>query len=44
MTRLVPVKDIPQLVAAGRIQHSLVVAALYYFDLWQRGASAKQTG
>jgi hypothetical protein len=24
------------LVAAGKIQHCLVVAALYYFDLWQR--------
>ena len=44
ITRLVPVKDIPQLVAAGKIQHSLVVAALYYFELWQRGASPKQTG
>lgn len=36
-TRLVPVKDAPGLVAAGRINHSLVVVALYYFDLWQRG-------
>jgi ADP-ribose pyrophosphatase len=36
-TRLVPVTDIPQLVADGRIQHSLVVVALYYFDLWRRG-------
>jgi len=34
-TRLVPVADIPALVAAGKIQHSLVVVALYYFDLWQ---------
>jgi 8-oxo-dGTP pyrophosphatase MutT (NUDIX family) len=37
MTRLVPVDDIPGLVAQGRIQHSLVVVGLYYFDLWQRG-------
>jgi 8-oxo-dGTP pyrophosphatase MutT (NUDIX family) len=37
LTRLVPVGDIPGLVAQGRIQHSLVVVALYYFDLWQRG-------
>jgi ADP-ribose pyrophosphatase len=37
VTRLVPVGDIPNLVAAGRIQHSLVVVALYYFDLWRRG-------
>jgi ADP-ribose pyrophosphatase len=38
ITRLVPVTDFPQLVAAGKIQHSLVVVALYYFELWQRGA------
>ena len=36
-TRLVPVADIPRLVAEEKIQHSLVVVALYYFDLWQRG-------
>jgi len=35
-TRLVPVADVPRLVAAGKIQHSLVVVALYYFELWQR--------
>ena len=38
VTRLVPVSELPGLVAAGKIQHSLVVVALYYFDLWQRGA------
>jgi 8-oxo-dGTP pyrophosphatase MutT (NUDIX family) len=38
VTRLVPVTELPGLVAAGKIQHSLVVVALYYFDLWQRGA------
>jgi len=37
LTKLVPVQEVPQLVAAGKIQHSLVVVALYYFDLWQRG-------
>ena len=37
ITRLVPAADVPRLVAQGRIQHSLVVVALYYFDLWQRG-------
>ena len=37
ITRLVPVADIPRLVATGKIQHSLVVVALYFFDLWQRG-------
>jgi ADP-ribose pyrophosphatase len=37
VTRLVPATEVPQLVAAGKIRHSLVVVALYYFDLWQRG-------
>ncbi len=36
-TRLVPVADIPKLVADEKIGHSLVVVALYHFDLWQRG-------
>jgi 8-oxo-dGTP pyrophosphatase MutT (NUDIX family) len=36
LTRLVPIKDIPQLVSEGKIRHSLVVTALYYFDLSQR--------
>jgi ADP-ribose pyrophosphatase len=40
ITRLVPVGDIPKLIAAGRIQHSLVVVALCHFDLLQRGVSA----
>ena len=37
LTRLVPVVDIPRLVAEEKIQHSLVVVALYHFELWQRG-------
>jgi ADP-ribose pyrophosphatase len=37
ITRLVPVAHLPQLVAEQKIQHSLVVVALYHFDLWQRG-------
>jgi hypothetical protein len=37
ITRLVPIKDIPRLVADGKIMHSLVVVALYHFELWQRG-------
>ena len=37
ITRLVPVQEVPGLVASGKIRHSLVVAALFYFDLWQRG-------
>jgi 8-oxo-dGTP pyrophosphatase MutT (NUDIX family) len=36
ITRLVPVAQIPELVAAGKIRHSLVVVALYYFELRQR--------
>jgi ADP-ribose diphosphatase len=35
-TRLVPIADVPQLVATGKIKHSLVVVALYCFELWQR--------
>lgn len=37
VTRLVPLDDIPKLIASGRINHSLVVVALYHFDLLQRG-------
>ena len=37
-TRLVPVAAIPALVAGGTIRHSLVLVALFYFDLWQRGS------
>jgi ADP-ribose pyrophosphatase len=36
-TRLVPVAEVPKLVADEKIGHSLVVVALYHFDLWQRG-------
>jgi 8-oxo-dGTP pyrophosphatase MutT (NUDIX family) len=36
-TRLVPAAEIPKLVADEKIGHSLVVDALYHFDLWQRG-------
>ncbi len=37
VTRLVPVAEMPKLVADEKIGHSLVVVALYHFDLWQRG-------
>jgi 8-oxo-dGTP pyrophosphatase MutT (NUDIX family) len=37
VTRLVPVTEIPKLIADGKINHSLVVVALYHFDLWRRG-------
>jgi ADP-ribose pyrophosphatase len=36
-TRLVPAGDIPQLIADGKIGHSLVVVALYHYELWRRG-------
>jgi len=36
-TRLMPAAEIPKLVATGKIAHSLVVVALYHFDLWRRG-------
>ncbi len=34
VTRLVPFEQVPELVASGQIRHSLVVAALYQFELW----------
>ena len=40
VTRLVPAAELPALVAAGHIRHSLVTAALYYFDLYRRGPGA----
>jgi 8-oxo-dGTP pyrophosphatase MutT (NUDIX family) len=33
VTRLVPAREIPELVKRGKIKHSLVVAALYSFEL-----------
>jgi ADP-ribose pyrophosphatase len=38
ITRLVPISDIPELVATGKIKHSLVVVGLYYFELFRRRA------
>lgn len=35
--RLVPIEEVPRLVAEEKIGHSLVVVALYHFDLWRRG-------
>jgi 8-oxo-dGTP pyrophosphatase MutT (NUDIX family) len=37
LTRLVPVSEVTKMVATEKFQHSLVVVALYYFDLWRRG-------
>jgi len=36
-TRLVPVSKLSSLVASGKIRHSLVVVALYHYDLLNRG-------
>jgi hypothetical protein len=36
LTRLAPVAELPGLVAAGKIKHSLVVAAFYHYELWLR--------
>lgn len=36
VTRLVPIAEIPDLVASGKIKHPLVVVALYYFELERR--------
>ncbi len=36
-THLVPIAEIPKLVANEKIGHPLVVVALYHFNLWQRG-------
>ena len=37
VTCLVPVDEVSGLVASGKIRHSLVVAALYHFELLERG-------
>lgn len=39
LTRLVPLAEVSRLVASGKIRHSLVVAALYHFELWERHAA-----
>ena len=33
---LVPLDEIPRLVASGVISHALVISAFYLFDLWRR--------
>jgi ADP-ribose pyrophosphatase len=40
ITRLVPLDEIPHLVAAGKIRHSLVVVALFHHELWRRRQGA----
>ncbi|HLX72045.1 MAG TPA: NUDIX hydrolase [Verrucomicrobiae bacterium] len=37
VTRLVPLADIPGLVASGKIRHPLVIVAWYHFELLRRG-------
>ena len=34
ITKLAPMEQVPELVAAGRIRHALMVAALFQFGLW----------
>jgi len=36
--KVYPIKQLPELMAAGKIRHSLVAVALYHFDLWLRRA------
>ncbi len=36
ITRLVPAQEIPELITAGKIGHSLVVVALSYYEHWRR--------
>ena len=40
VTRQVPVEEIAGLIASGRVRHSIIIAALYHFELWRR----KQAG
>jgi len=40
VTRLVPISQISELVASGKIKHSLVLVGLYYFELWRRAGKA----
>ncbi|HVV02277.1 MAG TPA: NUDIX hydrolase, partial [Verrucomicrobiae bacterium] len=42
-TELMPVAQIPELIASGRIQHSLVIAALYHYSLLKSGVSAPKS-
>ena len=39
ITRLVPISEIPALIASRKIRHSLVVVGLYYFELFRRRSS-----
>lgn len=37
VTKLVPIAEVPGLIASGKIRHPLVIVALYHFELLQRG-------
>lgn len=40
LTRIIPSEEIPKLVREGKIRHSLVVVALYHYELWRREQAA----
>jgi ADP-ribose pyrophosphatase len=40
ITKLVPMDEVRALVASGKIRHSLVVAALFHFELWRAAQRA----
>ncbi|HMZ81595.1 MAG TPA: NUDIX hydrolase [Acidobacteriota bacterium] len=35
--KLVPLEEIPELIASGAITHALVIVAFYYLELWKKG-------
>ena len=37
ITRVVPVDEVPKLIAEGKIKHSLVIVAFYHYELMLRG-------
>lgn len=39
ITKLVPIDELPALVASGKIRHCLVVAALFHFELWRKSGA-----
>jgi ADP-ribose pyrophosphatase len=41
ITRLVPIAEIPTLVATGRIRHSIVITALFHYELLRSKPSPK---
>lgn len=36
ITRLIPAKEIPDLITTGKVNHSLVLVALSYYEHWRR--------